>query len=180
MLGGIAAARTAGIAIKINMVALKGVNDDEIADMARWCGREGLGLMLIETMPLGEVAGQRSDRYLPLDGVIRGLGELFDLVPTLHRSGGPARYYDVPEIRLRLGVITPSQTISVPAAIASASPRQARSMVASVMTRKSNCASCSATAGEARSMPRLTSFLPESRAATSSTSPRAVQQSRAT
>ena len=107
VLGGIAAAKNAGIAVKINMVALKGVNDCEIADMARWCGREGLGLTLIETMPLGEVAGQRSDYYLPLDEVIRDLGELFDLVPTLHRSGGPARYYDVPEMGLRLGVITP-------------------------------------------------------------------------
>lgn len=107
VLGGIAAAKKAGIAIKINMVALKGVNDHEIADMARWCGQEGLGLTLIETMPLGEVAGRRSDHYLPLDGVIRDLGELFDLVPSPYRSGGPARYYDVPEISLRLGVITP-------------------------------------------------------------------------
>jgi cyclic pyranopterin phosphate synthase len=107
VLGGIAAAKAAGIAIKINMVALKGINDDEIPDMARWCGREGHGLTLIETMPLGEVAGRRSDHYLPLDAVIRDLGKWFDLVPTLHRSGGPARYYDVPEIGLRLGVITP-------------------------------------------------------------------------
>jgi cyclic pyranopterin phosphate synthase len=107
VLGGIAAAKTAGIAIKITMVALKGINDDEIPDMARWCGREGHGLTLIETMPLGEVAGRRSDHYLPLDAVIRDLGKWFDLVPTLHRSGGPARYYDVPEIGLRLGVITP-------------------------------------------------------------------------
>lgn len=107
VLSGIAAAKAAGIAIKINMVALKGINDDEIPDMARWCGREGHGLTLIETMPLGEIAGLRSDHYLPLDEVIRDLGEWFDLVPTLHRSGGPARYHDVPEIGLRLGVITP-------------------------------------------------------------------------
>ena len=107
VLGGIAAAKQAGIAIKINMVALKGVNDDEIEAMARWCGSEGFGLTLIETMPLGEISGLRSDHYLPLDAVVRSLADMFDLTPTLHRSGGPARYYDVPKIGLRLGVITP-------------------------------------------------------------------------
>ena len=107
VLAGIRAARTAGIAIKINMVALKGLNDDEIEAMARWCASEGHGLTLIETMPLGEVAEQRTTHYLPLDAVLRDLAERFELIPSMVRTGGPARYYDLPQIGLRLGVITP-------------------------------------------------------------------------
>ena len=107
VLAGIAAATAAGIAIKINMVVLAGVNHDEIEAMARWCAAEGHGLTLIEAMPLGEVADHRGDHYLPLDAVLTDLAERIELVPSLFRSGGPARYYDVPEIGLRLGVITP-------------------------------------------------------------------------
>ena len=107
VLEGIAAAKAAGLAVKINMVALKGVNEDEIEEMARWCGAEGHGLTLIETMPLGEVEEQRIDRYLPLDGVKRALERSFTLVPAIAAGGGPARYFDIPEIGLRLGLITP-------------------------------------------------------------------------
>ena len=107
VLGGIRAAKAAGLAVKINMVALKGVNEDEIEEMARWCGAEGHGLTLIETMPLGEVEEQRIDRYLPLDGVRRALERSFTLVPAIVAGGGPARYFDIPEIGLRLGLITP-------------------------------------------------------------------------
>ena len=104
---GIAAAKAAGLQVKINMVALKGFNEDEIEPMLRWCAGEGLGLTLIETMPLGAIEGDRVDRYLPLDAVRRGLEDRFTLVPTLVRTGGPAHYYDVAELGVRLGMITP-------------------------------------------------------------------------
>jgi cyclic pyranopterin phosphate synthase len=107
VLGGIAAAKEAGFAIKINMVALKGLNEDEIPDMVAWCGQQGFGLTLIETMPLGEVEEDRTDHYLPLDAVKRSLEQRFTLVPTLHRTGGPARYVEVQETGTRLGLITP-------------------------------------------------------------------------
>jgi cyclic pyranopterin phosphate synthase len=107
VLGGIAAAKAAGLAIKINMVALKGVNEDEIAPMLLWCGEEGFDLTLIETMPLGEIEEDRTDRYLPLDGVRTRLEAQFTLIPALHRTGGPARYVTVAQTGGRLGFITP-------------------------------------------------------------------------
>lgn len=107
VISGIAAARRAGLAIKINMVALAGINEDEIGDMLGWCGGEGFDLTLIETMPLGEVEEDRTGHYLPLDRVKRELGERFDLAPSLQRTGGPARYYEVPGLGVRLGLITP-------------------------------------------------------------------------
>jgi GTP 3',8-cyclase len=107
VLGGIAAARSAGLRIKINMVALKGLNEDEIAPMILWCGAQGFDLTLIETMPLGVVDEDRTDRYLPLDGVRARLEERFALVPDMHRTGGPARYVRVAETGGRLGFITP-------------------------------------------------------------------------
>ena len=106
VLGGIDAALRAGLALKINMVALAGVNEDEIEAMLRWCAGMGIGLTLIETMPLGEVE-DRSEHYLPLDAVKRRLGRRFTLVPSTLRTGGPARYFDVPELGARLGLITP-------------------------------------------------------------------------
>lgn len=105
VLAGIAAAKAAGLAVKINMVALKGVNEDEIAPMLRWCAAEGHDLTLIETMPLGTVEEDRTRHYLPLDAVRRALEREFALIPSAHRTGGPARYYDVAGIRL--GLITP-------------------------------------------------------------------------
>lgn len=107
VLGGIDAAADAGLKIKINMVALKGLNDDEIAPMLRWCGERGHDLTLIETMPLGEVEDDRTDRYLPLDEVMRKLDREFQLVPSVARTGGPARYWDVQGWGIRLGMITP-------------------------------------------------------------------------
>ncbi len=107
VLGGIAAAKAAGLAIKINMVALKGLNEDEIAPMLRWCGDEGFDLTLIETMPLGQIDEDRTDRYLPLDQVRDRLAEEFTLTPIGHRTGGPARYSTVAETGGRLGLITP-------------------------------------------------------------------------
>ena len=107
VLDGIGAAKAAGLRVKINMVALRDFNADEIEPMARWCAAEGHDLTLIETMPLGEVEEDRSARYLPLDAVKRKLEERFTLTPSLGRTGGPARYYDVAELGLRLGLITP-------------------------------------------------------------------------
>jgi cyclic pyranopterin phosphate synthase len=105
VLAGVDAAAAAGLAVKINMVALKGLNEDEIETMLRWCVGRGHDLTLIETMPMGEVEEDRTSHYLPLDAVKQGLAERFDLVPSLRRTGGPARYYEVSGIRL--GMITP-------------------------------------------------------------------------
>jgi cyclic pyranopterin phosphate synthase len=107
VLDGIAAAKDAGLKVKINMVALHGVNDDEIEPMMRWCAREGHGLTLIETMPLGDVEDDRTDHYLPLDSVRREIEQRYTLMPNIVRTGGPARYYDIPEMPLRIGFITP-------------------------------------------------------------------------
>ncbi|ATE63899.1 GTP 3',8-cyclase MoaA [Rhizorhabdus dicambivorans] len=107
VLDGIAAAREAGLAVKINMVALKDLNETEIEPMLRWCAAEGHDLTLIETMPLGEVEDDRTDRYLPLDGVRRGLESRFTLTPLDYRTGGPARYARVEELDARIGFITP-------------------------------------------------------------------------
>ncbi len=107
VLAGIEAGRAAGLAIKINMVALKGLNEDEIEPMIRWCGDRGFDLTLIETMPLGVIDEDRTDRYLPLDGVRDRLAERFTLEAIADRTGGPARYLQVRETGTRLGLITP-------------------------------------------------------------------------
>ena len=107
VLAGIDSAEAAGLRIKINMVALKGLNEDEIGDMLAWCAGRGFDLTLIETMPLGETGEDRTRHYLPLDAVRRGLARRFGLIPTLIRTGGPARYFDVVGTRVRLGLITP-------------------------------------------------------------------------
>ncbi len=107
VMGGLAAAKRAGLAIKINMVALKGVNQDEIDGMLRWCGDEGYDLTLIETMPMGEIDGDRNDQYLPLSLVRDRLGETWTLTDIDYKTGGPARYMEVAETGGRLGLITP-------------------------------------------------------------------------
>ena len=107
VLGGIAAGKAAGLSIKINMVALAGLNEDEIVPMMRWCAAHGHGLTLIETMPLGAIEEDRTDRYLPLDRVRRRLEQDFTLTPVATRTGGPARYVKVEELGLSMGFITP-------------------------------------------------------------------------
>lgn len=104
---GIAAARMAGIAIKINMVALKGLNEDGFLPMLRWCDANGHDLTLIETMPLGAIDEDRSDRYLPLTQVAKAIDAAHALTPVAHRTGGPARYFAVAGMAMRLGLITP-------------------------------------------------------------------------
>jgi cyclic pyranopterin phosphate synthase len=107
VLAGIAAAQAAGLAVKVNMVALKGVNDGEFAAMLGWCGARGIDLSLIETMPLGEVSDLRADTYLPLTVAREALEACYTLIASTHRTGGPARYFDVLETGTRVGFITP-------------------------------------------------------------------------
>jgi len=107
VLEGIAAARAAGLKVKLNTVALKGVNEGEIAEIMGWAHGLGMDLTLIEVMPLGEVEEDRIDHYLPLTTVRAALEQRFTLTPEDHRTGGPARYCQVAETGGRLGLITP-------------------------------------------------------------------------
>ncbi|MCK5445631.1 MAG: GTP 3',8-cyclase MoaA, partial [Rhodospirillaceae bacterium] len=107
VLNGIKAAKKAGLKIKINAVALKGVNDTEFDALVRWCGDEGFDLTLIETMPLGDIGAQRTDHYLPLSEVREQLEQNWSLTDTAHFTGGPSRYVDVAETGQRIGFITP-------------------------------------------------------------------------
>ncbi len=107
VLDGIAAARATGLEVKINMVALKGLNADEIPDMLAWTSAQGMDLTLIETMPLGLVEEDRADRFVPLDAILADLSTPFDLTPDAHSSGGPARYWRVGGTGARLGLISP-------------------------------------------------------------------------
>jgi cyclic pyranopterin phosphate synthase len=107
VLDGIAAAREAGLAIKINAVALKGVNEDEFAALVEWAHGEGMDLTFIEVMPLGDIGEDRLAQYLPLSMVRARLAERFTLVDLDYRTGGPARYVKIAETGGRLGFITP-------------------------------------------------------------------------
>jgi cyclic pyranopterin phosphate synthase len=107
VMNGIEAAQSAGLQIKINMVALKSVNEHEIEDMVRWCHGRGMDLTLIETMPLGDIDEDRTDQYLPLSVVRARLMDRFTLDDIPYRTGGPARYVHVRETGGRLGFITP-------------------------------------------------------------------------
>ena len=107
VLEGIFAAKAAGLAIKINTVALRGVNEDEISSMVAWCGEHGFDLCLIETMPLGDVGGDRTDQYLPLSLVRARLRAHWTLQDSDYQTGGPARYCTVAETGRRIGFITP-------------------------------------------------------------------------
>jgi GTP 3',8-cyclase len=104
---GLDAADAAGLKVKINAVALKGTNEDEIDDLIRFAHGRGYDLTLIETMPLGEVDGDRHDQYLPLSIVRARLLDRWTLEDILHRTGGPARYVRIAETGGRLGFITP-------------------------------------------------------------------------
>ncbi|MEO8724044.1 MAG: GTP 3',8-cyclase MoaA [Sphingobium sp.] len=107
VLAGLAAARDEGIAVKINMVALKGINDDQFVDMTQWCAGQGLDLTLIETMPLGVIDEDRADRYMPLSQATDAIGAMYPLTPLPYRTGGPARYFTPQGLPIRLGLITP-------------------------------------------------------------------------
>jgi cyclic pyranopterin phosphate synthase len=107
VLEGIRAADAAGLKIKLNAVALKGENEEEIPELLRWAHSRGYDLTLIETMPLGEIGEDRTEKYLPLDEVRRRLSQTFTLQDIPYRTGGPARYVEVKETGGRLGFITP-------------------------------------------------------------------------
>jgi cyclic pyranopterin phosphate synthase len=107
VLDGIDAADEAGLKIKINMVAMRGVNDDEIEPMMAWAHSRGFGLTLIEGMPLGEVGIDRVESYLPLKELRARLAARYTLEPTDHRTGGPARYDWVKQTNGLIGFITP-------------------------------------------------------------------------
>jgi cyclic pyranopterin phosphate synthase len=107
VIAGIDAAQAAGLKIKINTVALKGVNEDELADLVAWAHGRGMDITLIEVMPLGDIGEERLDQYLPLSIVRTRLAERFTLDDIDHRTGGPARYVRVKETGGRLGFITP-------------------------------------------------------------------------
>ena len=107
VLDGIKAAQDAGIHVKINAVALKSVNEHEIPSMVRWCHEQKTDLTLIETMPLGDIDGDRTDQYLPLSVVRAQLMDQFTLEDIPYKTGGPARYVRVTETGGRIGFITP-------------------------------------------------------------------------
>jgi cyclic pyranopterin phosphate synthase len=107
VLAGIDAAQAAGLRVKINAVALKGVNDDEFPSLIEWAHGRGMDLTLIEVMPLGEIDAGRLDQYLPLSIVRARLAERYRLDDVDDRTGGPARYVRVAETGGRLGFITP-------------------------------------------------------------------------
>ena len=107
VLDGIRAARAAGLAVKINAVALKGFNDDEFGSLIAWAHGEGMELTFIEVMPLGEDRKDEPDRFMSLEDVRTRLGETMTLEPLSYRTGGPARYVRVKETGGRIGFITP-------------------------------------------------------------------------
>ena len=107
MLAGIDAAQRAGLAVKINVVALKDFNEDEFEPMVRWAHARGMGITFIEVMPLGEIEAARFDQHLPLTLVRSRLARHFTLDETDHRTGGPARYARARETGGLIGFITP-------------------------------------------------------------------------
>jgi len=107
VMAGLEAAKKAGLQIKINAVALKGVNEHEIENMMQWAHGEGYDFTLIETMPLGEIDEDRTDQYLPLSLVRQRLEEKYALADIPYKTGGPARYVKVKETGGRMGFITP-------------------------------------------------------------------------
>jgi cyclic pyranopterin phosphate synthase len=108
VLAGMKAARKAGLQIKLNTVALKGVNEDELGDMVAFAGDEGFDMTIIEVMPMGDIGNEnRVDQYLPVSVVRSRLEKRFTLTPSDYATAGPARYVEVGETGRRLGFITP-------------------------------------------------------------------------
>jgi cyclic pyranopterin phosphate synthase len=108
VLDGLQAAKEAGLEVKINTVALRGVNDDEHDDLVAWCGQRGFDLTFIEVMPMGDLGGlERADQYMPLTLVRSRLARHWTLEDCDYRTGGPARYVYVAETGCRVGFITP-------------------------------------------------------------------------
>ena len=104
---GLDAAQNAGLKIKLNTVAVRGVNDHEIDDMVRWAGGRGMDITFIETMPMGAIDELRSDRFLPLTEVKESLAKSWTMTESTYKTGGPSDYVDVAETGQRIGFITP-------------------------------------------------------------------------
>jgi len=104
---GIMAANKAGLKIKINTVALKGINDNEILDLVNWCGENKFALTFIEVMPMGEIGEKRADQYMPLTDVKNLIQTKYSLTEDPLRTGGPARYVHCHETDQKIGFITP-------------------------------------------------------------------------
>ena len=107
VLNGLAAAKDAGLEVKINAVALKDFNENEVDEIIAWCGKEGFDLTFIETMPMGEIDEDRTDRYLPLSILKEKIRSKWDLKATSYQTGGPADYFTVQETGKRIVFITP-------------------------------------------------------------------------
>ncbi len=107
VMAGIDAAQAAGLAVKINTVAVRDFNEDEIDRMIAWCGERGLDMTLIEAMPMGDIGLNRADQHLALSDVRQDLAQRWTLQPSDHKTGGPASYVTVAETGRRLGFITP-------------------------------------------------------------------------
>jgi cyclic pyranopterin phosphate synthase len=107
VMNGLDAAQAAGLKVKINTVALNGINDDELVDLVRWSHGRGMDITFIEVMPLGEDFGRKPDEFLSLRLVREQLRQTFSLSPLDVRTGGPARYEHVLETGGRIGFITP-------------------------------------------------------------------------
>jgi cyclic pyranopterin phosphate synthase len=108
VLDGLRAAREAGIRVKVNTVALKGVNDEEAETLIEWCGREGHDITFIEVMPMGDIGGEnRLDQYLPISLLRARLAKRWEMEETSERTGGPARYVRIKATGQRIGFITP-------------------------------------------------------------------------
>lgn len=104
---GVSVAKASGLQIKINMVALKGQNQNDLLPMAQYCATNGFALSIIETMPLGDAVTDRQDQFIAIDDFIAPLRSNFELHALADRSSGPARYWQVTPLDLRLGLITP-------------------------------------------------------------------------
>ena len=104
---GLAAAKEAGLEVKLNAVALKNFNENEVDELIAWCGKEGFDLTYIETMPLGEVEEDRTDQYLPLSMLSERIRSNWTLEDTSYKTGGPANYFTIKETGKRIGFITP-------------------------------------------------------------------------
>ena len=107
VLDGIKVAQDSGIKIKINTVALKGINDQEIPSIIKWAHSNGMDVTLIETMPMGDIDGDRTENYLPLTDYMKVLEQEFKLTESDYNTGGPSRYYTSTETGCKIGLITP-------------------------------------------------------------------------
>jgi len=107
VINGIMVAKKAGLKIKINMVALKGINDNEILNLVNWCGENKFALTFIEVMPMGEIGEKRADQYMPLTEVKSLIQTKYSLTEDSLRTGGPAKYLHCHETDQKIGFITP-------------------------------------------------------------------------